>query len=203
MAELCDRDVLPLFPLPDFVLFPNVHVPLNIFEPRYCEMIAEALDGSGTFCMGTLVGDWQNEYEGDPDFHQTGCVCRLIDYERHPDGRYNVLAEGIARVQITEVTSKGLYRSVEIMTSPVGPVVDANGSIKRLREVGADALVQVIGKAPDGLAERMHSIDLPTFINLLAFHLPLDVSDKLALLDMPNGDTMIERLLQHCERLHA
>ena len=204
MVKSNSHEILPLFPLPDFVLFPHVHVPLHIFEPRYREMMAEVLDGNGRFCMGTLVGNWARKYDGDPDFHPTGCVCNVIDYERHPDGRYNILVEGLSRVQMAEFASDKPYRCVELrvddMPTEMSPAVDA---VQRLRELGSRALIEVIGEAPSGLAERMQSIEFLTFLNLLAFHLPLDVKQKIDLIELPTSDALAAELLQHCERLHA
>ena len=166
--------------------------------------MAEVLDGSGRFCMGTLVGNWAQKSDGNPDFHPTGCVCRVIDYERHPDGRYNILAEGVSRVQMAEVSSDRPYRCVEIRVDDMpAEISPSNGAVQRLRELGSRALIEVIGEAPSGLAERMQSIELLTFLNLLAFHLPLDVKQKIDLIELPTSNALAAELLQHCERLHA
>lgn len=204
MVKASAHEILPLFPLPDFVLFPHVHVPLHIFETRYREMMTEVLDGNGRFCMGTLVGNWVQKYDGNPDFHPTGCVCSVIDYERHPDGRYNILVEGVSRVQMAEVSNDRPFRCVEIRVDDMpAEISPANGAVQRLRELGSRALIEVIGEAPSGLAERMQSIELLTFLNLLAFHLPLDVKQKIDLIELPTSNALAAELLQHCERLHA
>ena len=77
----------------------------------------------------------------------------------------------------------------------------ARRGLKRMLAVFDD--IEVIGEAPSGLAERMQSIELLTFLNLLAFHLPLDVKQKIDLIELPTSNALAAELLQHCERLHA
>ena len=66
-------DLLPLFPLPNVVLFPNVFLPLHIFEPRYREMVADAIAGDRMIGMVLLRPGWENNYEGRPPVYPIGC----------------------------------------------------------------------------------------------------------------------------------
>ena len=75
MAEL--PDIIPIFPLPNFVLFPGVTVPLHIFEPRYREMVADVAQTHGTVGMMMLKGDWEREYYAYPDIFTIGCAGRI------------------------------------------------------------------------------------------------------------------------------
>ena len=65
---------LPLFPLPNVVLFPNVFLPLHIFEPRYRAMVADALKGDRLIGMVLLRPGWESDYEGRPPVFPTGCA---------------------------------------------------------------------------------------------------------------------------------
>src|SRR3954465_3453326 len=93
-------DLLPLFPLPNVVLFPNVFLPLHIFEPRYREMVADALASDRMIGMVLLRPGWDRDYEGRPPLYAVGCSGVLTHNERLPDGRYNIVLRGIERFRI-------------------------------------------------------------------------------------------------------
>ena len=95
-------DLLPLFPLPTVVLFPNVFLPLHIFEPRYREMVADALAGDRMIGMVLLRPGWEHDYEGRPAVYPIGCSGVITHVERLPDGRYNIVLRGIERFRILE-----------------------------------------------------------------------------------------------------
>ena len=95
-------DLLPLFPLPNVVLFPNVFLPLHIFEPRYREMVADALAGDRLIGMVLLRPGWEHDYEGRPPVYPIGCSGVITHVERLPDGRYNIVLRGLERFRIVE-----------------------------------------------------------------------------------------------------
>ena len=84
---------IPLFPLPNVVLFPNVSLPLHIFEPRYRDMVADALDGDRIIGMVLLRPGWEADYEGRPPIYPVGCAGLITHAERLPDGRYNIVLQ--------------------------------------------------------------------------------------------------------------
>src|SRR3954466_8391179 len=95
-------DLMPLFPLPTVVLFPNVYLPLHIFEPRYREMVSDALDGDRLIGMVLLRPGWQQEYEGRPPVYPIGCSGVITHVEKQQDGRYNLVLRGLERFRIIE-----------------------------------------------------------------------------------------------------
>src|SRR5258708_20153721 len=95
-------DLLPLFPLPNVVLFPNVFLPLHIFEPRYREMITDALASDRMIGMVLLRPGWERDYEGRPPIYPIGCTGVLTHHERLADGRYNLVLRGIERFPIVQ-----------------------------------------------------------------------------------------------------
>src|SRR3954463_14008868 len=103
-------DLLPLFPLPNVVLFPNVFLPLHIFEPRYREMVADALASDRMIGMVLLRPGWDRDYEGRPPIYSVGCSGVLTHNERLPDGRYNLVLRGIERFRIVEEDHALSYR---------------------------------------------------------------------------------------------
>ena len=103
-------DLLPLFPLPNVVLFPNVFLPLHIFEPRYREMVADALAGDRMIGMVLLRPGWERDYEGRPPVYPIGCSGVITHCERLADGRYNIVLRGIERFRIVREDHARSYR---------------------------------------------------------------------------------------------
>ena len=103
---------IPVFPLSNFIIFPGTTVPLNIFEPKYIQMIDD--------CMKTnrMIGMIQPKKTGDlkkPDLYDIGCVGKITSFNETEDGRYLIILNGITRFKITkEILSEKLYRICEI-----------------------------------------------------------------------------------------
>src|SRR3981189_1012343 len=107
-------DLLPLFPLPNVVLFPNVFLPLHIFEPRYREMVADAVASDRMIGMVLLRPGWEREYEGRPAVYPVGCSGVITHHERLADGRYNIVLRGIERFRIVSEDDEGSYRRATV-----------------------------------------------------------------------------------------
>src|SRR5262250_3301906 len=88
---------IPIFPLPNAVLFPNVFLPLHIFESRYREMVGDALKGDRIIGMVLLQSGFEQDYEGRPPVYATGCAGVISHAEMQPDGRYNIALRGIEK----------------------------------------------------------------------------------------------------------
>ena len=101
-----------MFPLGGLFLFPGQILPLNIFEPRYVQLIEDSLDGPGRLVIGTIL-EGHGDDSADPPPVLT--ICGLGDIARHqkqPDGRFVIWVFGVSRVRIDEVPSERLYRMV-------------------------------------------------------------------------------------------
>lgn len=104
---------IPIFPLPDVVLFPNTLLPLHVFEPRYRQMVEDALAGDRRIAMAILRSGWETEYYGRPPIHPVAGVGEIVQQERLADGRFNILLRGTMRIGIvTELTGNKPYRIV-------------------------------------------------------------------------------------------
>jgi Lon protease-like protein len=115
---------VPLFPLPNTVFFPRVKLPLHIFEPRYRQMTADALEGDGLIVVVLLKPAWEEEYYETPPVHETATMGQIEQHEKLPDGRYNIVLEGLERVRLVEGPSdpalpkEKLYRSGWVAPAP-------------------------------------------------------------------------------------
>src|SRR3989441_3297261 len=115
-------DLLPLFPLPNVVLFPNVFLPLHIFEPRYREMVADAVASDRMIGMVLLRPGWERDYEGRPPIYPIGCSGVVTHVERLADGRYNIVLRGMERVRILEEDDLRSYRRARVEPVPDGEI---------------------------------------------------------------------------------
>src|SRR5213079_2365796 len=102
--------LLPIFPLPNVVLFPNVFLPLHIFEPRYREMVADAVASDRMIGMVLLRPGWDRDYEGTPPVYPIGCSGVITHVEAQADGRFNIVLRGLERFRILEEDRTRSYR---------------------------------------------------------------------------------------------
>ena len=103
---------IPIFPLSNFIIFPNTNVPLNIFEPRYIQMIDDCMKGN------RLIGIVQPKKTGDlkkPNLYEVGCAGKITSFNETEDGRYLIVLNGICRYKIVdELINDKLYRECKI-----------------------------------------------------------------------------------------
>ena len=111
--------ILPLFPLPNVVLFPGQRLPLHIFEPRYRQMVSDAEQGEGLIGLTLLKQGWEKNYFGETDIHSVACVGRMRRLHRLPDGRYLMTLVGLTRMRITQELEQGRpYRTARVELLP-------------------------------------------------------------------------------------
>ncbi len=105
-------NLIPVFPLSNFIVFPNTTVPLNIFEPRYLKMTEDAMSSN------RLIGMIQPKKSGDlkkPDLFDVGCVCRIVSFNETEDGRYIIIIKGLNRFKIIkEINNDKIYREASV-----------------------------------------------------------------------------------------
>ncbi len=106
-------DDLAVFPLPGAVFFPHTLLPLHIFEPRYRQMVTDALEEEAPIAVTLLRPGYEREYEGRPDIHTVAGIGHIVHHERMADGRFNIVLQGAGRVRIAEEhPPQKLYRRV-------------------------------------------------------------------------------------------
>ena len=105
---------IPVFPLSNFIIFPKTAVPLNIFEPRYIDMINDSMKNNKLIGMiqPKTLKSLMNKI---PELHQIGCLGKITTFQETDDGRYLIELKGIIRFEIIEeVLSKKKYRECEV-----------------------------------------------------------------------------------------
>ena len=102
----------PLFPLPKVLLFPNVVMPLHIFEPRYRQMVEDLLDQAGWLVISPIRAGFEESFAGNPPVYPVAGLGEIVKHTRLSDGGYMITLAGLGRVRIQEVESDRLYRRV-------------------------------------------------------------------------------------------
>jgi len=180
MAEL--PSLIPIFPLPNVVLFPQVMLPLHIFEPRYRKMVRDAESQSPPLIgMALLRGNWQEQYEGNPEIFPIGCAGEMVRVAPLPDGRFNILLQGMRRYHIREEIFTEGYRQARVeWDPPLKEDLDA-GRRQELRQLLARYL-----KKNDQVQNFLSdpSIEDDFFVNFFAFHLDFLPIEKQGLLEV-------------------
>ena len=184
---------IPLFPLPNVVLFPSVSLPLHVFEPRYREMVADTLDGDRMIGMVLLRPGWEGEYEGRPAIYSVGCAGLITHAERTDDGRYNIVLKGLHKFKVDGEDHSRRYRiaTIEPILEPLDER-DRQAITAERRRLEALLVPQPSGRGVDHTMPP--SMPDEELVNALAQYLDLEVVEKQALLER-NG------LVQRCRSL--
>lgn len=192
-------DLLPLFPLPNVVLFPNVFLPLHIFEARYRDMVADAIGSDRMIGMVLLRPGWERDYEGRPPVFPVGCSGVMTHVERLADGRYNIVLRGLERFRVVEENHSRSYRSALVDPLPERlPDEGDRGVIRQLRtKLESMLAASHDSKAPDPkVPSAMGDEDL---INALSQYLSLEAIEKQALLEHHTLRSRAEALIELLE----
>ncbi len=196
-------DLLPLFPLPNVVLFPNVFLPLHIFEPRYRDMVADALKADRLIGMVLLQPGWQRDYEGRPPVYPIGCSGVITHADALPDGRYNIVLRGVQRFRIAEEDNRLSYRRARVELLPEAACCAEDATAIRRQRAKLDALLApaVERSFADfaGEAKIPAAMGDEDLVNALAQYLDLEPLEKQALLEQRSLRSRAESLVELLE----
>jgi hypothetical protein len=173
---------IPIFPLPNVVLFPNVFLPLHIFEPRYRQMVQDTLDGDRMIGMVLLRSGWEGDYEGRPPVYPIGCAGLITHAERLPDGRYNIVLRGLGKFRVVEEESGRSYRVARVQ-SLVEELTDEDRKEMRTQRRRLETLLVPRAEGRGSDATMPPSMSDEDLVNALAQYLELEPVEKQALLE--------------------
>jgi len=177
---------IPVFPLSNFIIFPKTTVPLNIFEPRYIEMINDAMSGN------RIIGMIQpkNNTPTKPSLYDIGCAGKITSFNETDDGRYIIILTGISRFKITEelITDK-LYRECSINFN-----LFSNDLIKKKIDLKFSDLKLIFKDLKNLFIKKGYEINwreiekqsLDKTINTLSMASPFSLEEKQILLETIN-----------------
>jgi Lon protease-like protein len=198
-------DLLPIFPLPNVVLFPNVFLPLHIFEARYREMIADALASDRMIGMVLLRPGWERDYEGRPPVYPIGCSGVITHVERLPDGRYNIVLRGLERFRIAAEDETKPYRRAAIEPLVERRLETDDRQIVKNARARLEALLTATLRRAHGAPEAAPDLRTATamcdedLVNALAQYLDLEPLERQALLEQDSLRTRAESLVELLE----
>src|ERR1051325_5309101 len=176
---------IPLFPLPNCVLFPGVVQPLHVFEPRYKQMMGHALKSQAAMAMALLKPGWEHNYHGTPEVHELVCVGRIATHEQLDDGKYNLLLHGVTRARLLSekkagVIEHGVFRVGRLEPLPDSPelTLGQSSALALQRKVLAELFQKTALKhltITASLAELFDSpVPTPRLLDVIAFTLLQD-----------------------------
>ena len=183
--------IIPIFPLSNFIIFPKTTVPLNIFEPRYVEMINDSMK-KDKFIGMIQPKSINNENSIVPSLHKIGCLGKITSFKETDDGRYLIDLKGIIRFKIVkEIADNKPYRSCEINFE------DYLNDLSEKKENLKFSDLELIFKDLRQLFEKRGFIinwkalekqSLDETINALAMASPFSLEEKQVLLEAVNLD---------------
>jgi len=191
--------VARLFPLPNLVFFPHVMQPLHIFEPRYRQMTADALDSDGLIALAVLQPNWEKDYEGKPAIGPVACLGKIVADQRLEDGRYNLLLRGLKRIRVLrELTTAKLYRQAEVAV--LNDIEVAKSAREELRRGLADAVKAWFPNQGDVYTQLSKVVEcnlpLGALADILSFALPLSMELKQQQLEEIRVERRVARILE-------
>lgn len=186
-------DVVPLFPLPNVVHFPGVPLPLHVFEPRYRDMVRDALEGSRLIGMVLLRAGWEQRYDGRPPVFDVGTAGEIVRADPLEDGRWNIVLRGVREFTIESEADDRSYRTARVRwrDEPGAPLRE--GEFARVWELTRAYLA--LRERPVTLPAEPDQGAEPAFVvNFLAQHLDLPPLERQALLETPDPPARAVRL---------
>jgi Lon protease-like protein len=185
---------VPLFPLAGAILFPRSQLPLHIFEPRYREMVRDAIGGAGRIAM---IQPHRIDDDNQAPLYAVGCVGELVGVEELEDGRFNIVLLGANRFRVVrESELDAAYRRAEVDVEAFDDSEPPPLQMIQRAEVEREArrLGDAMGLAVDwGAVARL---DDEMLVNAIAQVAPFDIGAKQALLEQPTLDGRADLLVQ-------
>ena len=189
---------IPVFPLSNFIIFPKTTVPLNIFEPRYIDMINDSMKSNKL--IGMIQPKTSNIKQFIPELHEVGCLGKIASFRETEDGRFLIEVKGLIRFKrIKELSTKNKYRVLEVNFK------DFNQDLEDKKENLKFSDLELIFKDLKSLFEKRGFIinwkalekqSLDETINALAMASPFSLEEKQVLLEAQNLDSRKEKISQ-------
>lgn len=187
---------VPVFPLLEALLLPGGRMPLNVFEPRYLQLVDDAMRGARIIGMVQPALDGSKRHDDEPELCEVGCMGRIISLSETGDGRYLISLQGICRYRILqELAVRTPFRQCRI-TPFVGDLEEDRGA----GEVNRPALLKAFraylqANELEADWESVSRADNTMLVNALSMMAPYGAAEKQALLEAPDLKTRADTLI--------
>jgi Lon protease-like protein len=185
---------IPVFPLPNVVLFPRTYLPLHIFEPRYQAMVADAATDGQCIGMALLKDGWETDYYGHPPVFSRGCVGRLASVQSLEDGRSNILLQGLQRFEIEREWYDNPYREATIAIPVRGAEASLDPAVRRRLFTVLESYLQSRDDVPTWQEIFREEASDEIVVNALSMYLECTPLEKQFLLEADSLHQQARRL---------
>ncbi len=188
---------LPIFPLPKVQLFPHALLPLHVFEPRYRDMVRDAMAGQRLIALASFEPGYESDYQGRPAVRPIIGIGHVVGHEPLGEGRANIVLRGITRARIErELPPEQSYRLVDAVSLPdeaVGGFDDA--AARETLVLLADQLALKLPSGGDTLRELARSQpDAGALVDVLSAALVTDPDDRQTLIETADVRARVDRV---------
>ena len=174
---------IPVFPLPNVVLFPKTYLPLHIFEPRYRSMVSDAALSGQCIGMALLKDGWEMDYYGHPPVFSMGCVGRLASVQPLVDGRSNILLQGLERFEIEREWYDKAYREATISVAVRGTEASLDSMVRQRLFTFLESYLRSRDDAPTWQEFFREEVSDEIVVNTLSTYLECTPLEKQFLLE--------------------
>ena len=185
---------IPVFSLPNVVLFPKTYLPLHIFEPRYRAMVSDAVTSGQCIGMALLKDGWETDYYGHPPVFSMGCVGRLANVQTLADGRSNILLQGLERFEIEREWYDHAYREASIVVTPRSTEMSLDPTVRQRLFTTLESYLRSRDDAPTWQELFREEVNDEIFVNTLSTYLECTPLEKQFLLEAESLHQQARRL---------
>lgn len=194
---------LPIFPLPQTVLFPGALLRLHVFEPRYRAMTRDCLAGNRAMAIARIRDDARRDGKGLPAIEQVAGLGVIIEHTELPDGRYHLLLLGRERVRLDELPFVAPYRRARATVLASSEVEPRAVDVSALQHTAAIFAADIRARDP-AFDFSLPPIASPgAAVDLAAHHLVLDACDRQALLETLDVSARVQKTVELLAAQHA
>lgn len=185
---------IPVFALPNVVLFPKTYLPLHIFEPRYRQMVDDTVMGGQCIGMALLKEGWETDYYGNPPVFGMGCVGRLVSVQPLADGRSNILLQGLERFEIATESYDKPYRQAAITLKPRTTEASLDPDVRQRLVAALEEYLRTRQDAPAWQGWFREDVSDDILVNTLSTYLDCTPLEKQFLLEADSLHQQARRL---------
>ncbi|HSF66800.1 MAG TPA: LON peptidase substrate-binding domain-containing protein [Nitrospiraceae bacterium] len=185
---------IPVFPLPNVVLFPKTYLPLHIFEPRYRAMVSDVAASGQCIGMVLLKDGWETDYYGHPPVFSMGCVGRLASVQSLADGCFNILLQGLERFSIEQEWYDKAYREAAISLAVQGTETSLDAAVRRRLFTTLESYLRFREDVPTWQELFREEISDEIVVNTLCTYLECTPLEKQFLLESESLHQQTRRL---------